>query len=335
MVGSAVMPALWAHLLGAYDEDSLATLERALDPAVRISHGPELPAQPAFDLLVAGRPSTEALASSPRLRTLLIPYAGLPERTRTLLRERPQIAVHNLHHNAGAAAELAAALLLCAAKFLVPLDRALRAGDWSPRYRPNPSLLLGGKRAVVLGYGAIGRRVAAFCCGLDMEVAAIRRRPAPAPATSSVSVHGPEALSDLLTDATAVVVALPLTEKTRGLLGETALACLPRESVVVNVGRGAVIDETALFTRLQDGRIRAAGLDVWYCYPKSEAQRTCTRPGTLPFEELENVVLSPHRGGALGMAEAERARMRALATSLNAAARGEEIPHRVDVAEGY
>jgi phosphoglycerate dehydrogenase-like enzyme len=330
------MSRLWSHLLGNYDNpENLAAFTEALDPEIRITRGREIPPDAEFEILVAGRPSAEDLAASPKLHTLLIPYAGVPIETRELLLANLQIAVHNLHHNAAAAAELALALLLAASKFLVPMDRALRAGDWSPRYEPNPGLLLGGKRAVVLGYGEIGRRIARFCRGLGMDVAAIRRRPELSPPDGETPTHAPEALPDLLGNATALLAALPLTEKTRGLVGGAALERLPTESVLVNVGRAEVFDEAELFARLRDGRLRAAGLDVWYRYPQSVAERSSTPPGNFPFGELDNLVLSPHRGGALGLAESERMRMQALAASLNAAARALPLPHPVDIAEGY
>ena len=81
--------------------------------------------------------------------------------------------------------------------------------------------------------------------------------------------------------------------------------------------------------------IGAAGIDVWYQYPPDEPSRRATHPSVLPFHELGNVVLSPHRGGAYRQPELERLRIKHLARSINAAARGEPIPHRVDVIAGY
>jgi len=334
---------LRAHLVAEPEAELAERLERRLDARIAITYGTEPPPQANYDVLISGRPSEALLAASPRLTALLIPYAGLPAKTRELLRRWPQIAVHNLHHNAGPAAELAVALMLAAAKFLVPLDRALRRHDWSPRYAPNPSLLLAGKTALVLGYGAIGHRVARACAGLGMEVIALRRHPRRSPAVArpepeaspQVHVIGPKQLADSLPRATALIVCLPLTEATEGLVGARELALVRGEAVLVNVGRGPVVAEEALYERLRTGALRAAGLDVWYNYPADPESRTQTPPSRFPFDELENVVLSPHRGGALGMQESERMRMDALAESLNAAVAGRKMPHRVDVEAGY
>ena len=310
-------------------------LRERLDPRVLLRTGPALPEPADFEVLVCGRPSEAQLDASPRLRLLVIPWAGLPEGTRPLLLRRPAIAVCNLHHNAAATAETAAALLLAAAKFLVPMDRALRAGDWSPRYEASPSVILDGARALLLGYGEVGRRVARICRGLGMEVRAVRRRPGAAGGVQADPAYPPEALHGLLPSADALLVTLPLTERTRGMIGEREIALLPPRAVLVNVGRAAVVDERALYEALRDGRLRAAGLDVWYRYPAAAAERTATLPSAFPFHQLGNVVMSPHRGGHPGTEGVERLRMDALAAALNAAAACEPVPHPVDVAEGY
>ena len=269
-------------------------------------------------ILVRGVVGPEDLAAS--TRAVIIPYAGVPKRTRETLADRPDIALHNLHHNAAPTAETAVALLLAAARRIVPIDRAMRELDWRPRYdEGSRDPLLSGKRALVLGFGEIGRRVAVACEALGMEVTAIRRGES-------------GSLPDLLPRAHAVVVCLPLTPETEGILGAEQLARLPDQAVVVNVGRGPIIDEQALYEELRAGRLRA-GLDVWYQYPTDESSRAATQPSRFPYHELENVVLSPHRAGHC--AETEQLRATHLAAMLNAAARGEEMPFRVDPERGY
>ena len=93
------------------------------------------------------------------------------------------------------------------------------------------------------------------------------------------------------------------------------------------------MDEGALYRALKDGIICAAGLDVWYNYPAEEDARTKTPPSSYPFQELDNVVMSPHRAGH--SRETDRLRMEHLAELLNTAARGEDIPNKVDLDAGY
>jgi phosphoglycerate dehydrogenase-like enzyme len=324
---------LSVHLLHPPEPDPLAHLRAQLDPEVHLTLGPELPAPAEYHVLVAGRPRREHLTASPNLHTLVIPWAGIPEGTQELMLDFPQVAVHNLHHNAAAAAEMAVALMLAAAKFIVPVDRVFRAHDWRPRYRPNPAVLLEGKAALILGYGAIGRRVARACRGLGMRVLATRRHVAVPPRDGPDEIHPPHALHRLLPRADVLVVCLPHTPETDGLIGQEELALLPPGAVLVNVGRGPIVDEAALYRALRDTTLYAAGLDVWYNYPADEASRSHTPPSAYPFHELDNVVMSPHRAG--GSRETEVQRMAHLAVLLNAAARGEPVPNRVDVQAGY
>lgn len=322
------------HLLRPLPDEAQARLRAALDPEIRLTIGEALPVPPAFDVLVTGVPTREQLAASPRLRALVIPWAGLPDRTRALLREFPGVAAYNLHHNAAPTAEMAMSLLLAAAKRLVPVDQRLRAGDWSDRYRPMPALLLSGKTALILGYGAIGQRVALACRGLGMRVLAVRRS-STADADGIATVYPPDDLPGLLPQAYALVVCLPLTGETEGLIGPTELALLPPGAVLVNVGRGPVVDQRALYEALRDGRLGGAGLDVWYNYPTDEESRADTPPADYPFGDLENVVMSPHRGGMGGQPDTEDLRADALAALLNALTRGEEPETRVELGRGY
>lgn len=324
---------LCVHLLRRLDPAPLAHLRAALDAQVQITHGPDLPAAADYHILVAGRPQREHLTASLNLRALIIPWAGLADSTRELMREFPAVAVHNLHHNAVPVAEMVITLMLAAAKFIVPMDRSLRRHDWTPRYRPNPSVLLEGKTALVLGYGAIGQRVAHLCRGLGMTVIATRRNVATLLPHSPDDVYPSEALHRLLPRADVLLICLPHTPETTALIGERELALLPSGAILVNIGRGPIVDEAALYCALRDGTLHAAGLDVWYHYPADEAARSHTPPSVYPFHELDNVVMSPHRAG--GSDETEMRRMTHLAALLNAAARGEAMPNRVDLEAGY
>ena len=323
---------LSVHLLRPPPPDALAHLQAKLHPEVEITHGADIPAPGDCRILVAGRPSREQLRACAELVALIIPWAGLPEVTRDLMRDFPQVAVHNLHHNAIAVAELALALLLAAAKVIIPADRALRAHDWRLRYRREPSLLLSGKTALVLGYGAVGRQVARLCRGLGMKVIATRQNSGMGK-DSFAEIHPPAALRSLLPRADLLFVCLPHTPETDKLIGAEELAALPPRAILVNVGRGPIVDEAALFHALEDGTLFAAGLDVWYNYPSDEAARASTPPSAYPFHELANVVMSPHRAGHSD--ETEFLRMTHLADLLNAAAEGRPMPNRVDLAAGY
>lgn len=318
------------HIHHEPDEPARKVLFTALDNDVRVSWGAEPPAEADYAILVSGRPTPELLRASPSLSTLVIPFAGVPQGTLELLREYPEIVIHNLHHNAPATAELAVALLLAAAKSIVPVDARFRSHDWSDRGRHEQALQLAGRDALVVGYGAIGRRVARMCEAIGMSVRAVARSSHPDPGHR---LHTPDELADLLPGADALILCVPATSHTEGLIGNGEIALLPVDAIVVNIARGPVINEAALYEALKARRVFAAGLDVWWSYPKNREEWQDTPPSEFPFHELDNVVMSPHRGGHVK--STETLRMAALAELLNAAARGEEIPNKVDLAAGY
>ena len=327
-------------ILSPTEPFDLLALRAHLAPDIQVTAGLALPDPANFDILVAGRPTLAQLQASPNLRLLVIPFAGLPDATRALLTDPANglghVAVHNLHHNTVPTAEMALALLLAAARLLVPNDQALRRGDWTLRHDPPPVTILHGKTVLIVGYGAIGQHVGRVCQALGMNVLAVRRQTvAPASAAPEAAVYGVAALPSLLPQADVLVVTLPLTEETRGLVGADELALLPAGALLVNVGRGPVVDEAALYQALHSRHLAAAGLDVWYRYPESEAERAHTLPSAYPFHELDNVVLSPHNGGGLGSPYTERERVLHLARLINAVQSGEPAPNRVDLALGY
>lgn len=106
---------------------------------------------------------------------------------------------------------------------------------------------------------------------------------------------GLDALGQVMGAADFVVVSLPLTDQTRSIVDARALAAMRPDAVIVNVGRGPVIDEAALFDALDARRIGGAIIDTWYIYPTSE--KPIVLPGARPFQDLPNVVMTPHMSG--------------------------------------
>lgn len=316
-----------AHIGYTPDDAMLAHLRGQLAPGLRLTVGDDVPQD--THALVAGRPTRDQLAASPSLRLLLIPFAGLPAVTRGRLADFPHLAVHNLHHNAAATAELAVGLLLACARGIIPAHNTFRRGDWTTRYTGG-TVVLDGKTALVLGYGEIGRRIGAVCRAFGMRVLGVRRS-----LPDEADVFALAALPELLPRADVVFITLPGTPETEGVIGAAELDALPDGAILINTGRAVNVDEAALYDALKRGKLHSAAMDVWYTYPDDEAARAQTYPAAYPFWELDNVVMSPHRGGAFGNPEIERARMAGVAAALNAAARGAPVPHPVDIARGY
>lgn len=326
--------ALNVHIPYPYEAEIIASLNNQLLPGINVTVGDNLKHDPDYHVLVSGRLERQHLTASPNLHTVIIPWVGISTDTRDLLAEFPQIALHNLHHNAIPVAEAAMALLLSASKVVIPYDQKLREHDWRMRYtRPGPSLLLYGKTILILGYGAIGRRIAAACHGLGMRVVAVKRIVEQPSDEAAHEIHPMEKLHQLLPQANVLMICLPLTPETESLIGQQELDLLPARSVLVNVGRGRIVDQGALYAALLDGHLHSAGLDTWYNYPQEKEDRAHTPPADYPFHELDNVVMSPHRAG--DTLETDRLRMTRLSLLLNKIRQGEPVPNRVDLQLGY
>src|SRR4051794_2356511 len=195
-----------------------------------------------------------------------------------------------------AIAEYVMAALLARKVPLTQADRDLREGRWT-YWAGAPDRLHGeiaGSTIGLLGYGHIGKAIAQRAKAFEMNVVVANR----SPVAASPLVDRSFALDDLaafFAAADAYVVSLPLLPETTGIVGRDALAAMRPQAVIVNVGRGPTIDETALFEALRDRRIGGAIIDTWYKYPTADAP--VGPPATLPFENLPNVLMTPHMSG--------------------------------------
>ena len=156
-----------------------------------------------------------------------------------------------------------------------------------------------------------------------MRVLGVKRR-TDEPVAHVEAVHPPEAIDDLAGQADAIVITLPLTNETRGLISRQTIARMREGAIVVNVGRGAVIDEDALIDALVSGKLAGAALDVFTDEPL---------PETSPLWGLENVIISPHTA-ALSWHENERI-IELFADNLGRYLRGDELRSRVQTAVFY
>jgi phosphoglycerate dehydrogenase-like enzyme len=149
-----------------------------------------------------------------------------------------------------------------------------------------------------------------------MRVKAIRASATTVTTDGVAEIHPAAHLRRLLGRSRVVVLAVPATPTTEGLLGAAEIRTLPQPAVVVNVARASVVDERALFERLQAGDL-AAGLDVWWTEATGDGPTTGIAASRYPFHTLPNVVLSPHRGGAFSLPEVRRARLAHLDRALS------------------
>lgn len=144
-----------------------------------------------------------------------------------------------------------------------------------------------GKTMLIVGYGRIGQRVARLAKAFDMRVIGVRRNPAGEAGTAD-AVHSIQDLHALLPEADVVVLTCPLTPETTRLIDATAFAAMKPSAVLINVARGAVVDEPALIEALETKRIAAAGIDVTVEEPL---------PAASPLWRFQNALITPHTAG--------------------------------------
>ena len=316
------------HLYYKFGEEFDKTFKSLVPDTITVTSGEDLSDVGEFEILVGAFQDDKFLKHSQKLHTLIIPWAGVPKMTAEILLESyPHIAVHNLHHNAQATAEMAITLMLSAMKRIPIIDADFRKSDWSRRYKTQPIQLAHGKQAVVVGFGAIGKKIANMCKAFGIDVSIIKRSP-----DDDVNFYTPDSLIQVLPKADCMFLAVPSTPDTRGMLTSKELALLPDDAVIVNIARADLIDENALYNELKSGRLRA-GLDVWYNYPKEEEEYKSTDPSQFPFGELENVVMTPHIAG--DSIDNEILRAEALAKLINQAYKNEPMDNKVYLLLGY
>ncbi|MHA2291561.1 MAG: 2-hydroxyacid dehydrogenase [Candidatus Hodarchaeales archaeon] len=250
---------------------------------------------PEIDVLLAYKISKSFLDKAKKLKHIQVPWTGSEHLDFRLLKEYPDITVSNSHSNSLAIAEHSIALMFAAAKRITYFDSGMRRGDWSPRYNDEKGQWLSEKTLGIIGYGAIGKKVATILkSGFQMKILAIKRHPEQEEADKECDfLGGPEDLAYVLKESDFILISLPLTKETKGLIGETEFLQIRKSAIIVNISRGAIIDEKALFESLKESRIAGAGLDVWYNYPKDRKNPKNVFQN-YSFEELNNIVMTPH-----------------------------------------
>ena len=248
-----------------------------LPPETRIAAGadPEAfrQAAPEADVMLVGAVPRELVqavfAMAPRLQWVHVMWAGLDTLLFPELVESPVLLTNGRGVFARSLAEFAIAGMLWFAKDLRRMRRQQREQKWEKFVVEE----LHGQRLGIIGHGSIGRAVAALATAFGMKVIGVGR------ASPREEFHEVIETSDF------ILVSAPLTPETRGLIGEAEFRRMKPHAVLINVGRGPVVDEAALIAALRNGRIRGAVLDVFDEEPL---------PAGHPFWTMDNVLLSPH-----------------------------------------
>lgn len=206
------------------------------------------------------------------------------------------VAVCNVFGHEVAITEYVFMTLLALNRDLLNMDARFRRADWSDRKTRTPGHEIRGRTLAVLGLGHIGREVARIANAFGMRVIGATRTPSAERAAQLglAGIAGLDRIGEVMSEADFVVVALPLESGTARIIGEAELRAMQPTAYLINVARGEVIDEAALYAALEERAIAGAALDVWYRYPDGLEP---VRPADHPFHELDNVIVTPHIAG--------------------------------------
>lgn len=223
-----------------------------------------------------------------RPRLLHLPGAGDDAIDKSCL--PPGCIICNVFEHETSLAEYVLAAMLEHAIGYSRLRRQFQADRWQQTFASRSTHAeLHGKTLGLIGYGHIGRAVAARARPFGMKIHAISNS---GKAAGSDWHATPDQLNKLLTAADYVVIACPLTPATRGMIGQGQLALMKKSAVLINISRAQIIEEKPLYDALCAGRLAGATLDVWYAYPSPENPRA--QPAQYPFWELSNVHCTAH-----------------------------------------
>lgn len=241
-------------------------------------------------VLISGRLKKEQLERFPELMCVVVPYTGLNGLDVDALRLR-KIKIINTNAHAHFVAERAMALLLALQGKLVTFHNGLVNQQW---HRSSGEEQLSwksiyNKKVAVYGYGTIGSEVGKLLKPWHVSIGVLSYK-----GREHEEAENFDGLKQLCEWCDILIVTIPLTELTVGSINDALLKNM-HGKYIVNVGRGSIIEEKAIYDRLKDGTLGGFASDVWYLYPTKE-QPDCW-PSKYPVHALENVVMTPHNAG--------------------------------------
>ncbi|MHA2386997.1 MAG: 2-hydroxyacid dehydrogenase [Candidatus Thorarchaeota archaeon] len=248
------------------------------------------------DVVASVRVPSDFIYNAKNLKMIQTLGAGIDKIDRQAVLRRGDIIVCNNPVNAPEVAEYATMLLLSAAKHIITSDKTLRKGDWTYGWgSPNPNVEIRNKICLIIGLGNIGSEIAKRLKGFDLTLKAVSRTGTSSNLHLVDNIASLEKMKTFVQEADFIILSLPLTDMSREMINEEVISWMKSTAILVNISRGEIVDEGALFQALKEKRIQAAGLDVWWNYPQWGEPEMKMPSLNHPYHELDNVVMSPHR----------------------------------------
>lgn len=247
--------------------------------------------QGAEVLVISNHPiAASTLQSCPTLKLISVAFTGVDHVPLDYCREHSITVCNAAGYSTTAVAELTLALAVSLLRNIVPFDAVTRNGGTRSGFLGGE---LAGKTFGILGFGAIGQRVANLALAYGCKVIAHTRTPKPTPGVSFVE------LEELFSDSDILSLHLPATQQTVGLVNKSLISLMKPTAVIINTARGSIVDCMALSTALQQGKIAGAAIDVYEHEPPIEADH--------PLLKAPNTILLPHIAYATHEAIGKRA----------------------------
>ncbi|MBQ3182172.1 MAG: hypothetical protein IJB57_00750 [Clostridia bacterium] len=284
---------------------------------------------PDADMLLGPFVSEKLIAAAGKLKLIQIPWTGVDNFNFAAL-GASQVPVCNTHTNADSVAEICIAIVLDLVKKISYHDRKMREGNWNRTQKPLDlfSGSMADLSACVIGFGHIGQRVARLLSAFGTKVSAVDAK---AEGKDGITVYSPCEADKALADADIVILTLPLTPATRGMVNPEYIGKMKNGAILVNMSRAAICDEDAVYNALVSEQLAGYGADVWWS-PPARGESESYPSDRNRFWELDQVIMSPHRAGFI---KGSLPHLDGACDNIIRLIRGEELADRVDTKNCY
>ena len=253
---------------------------------------------PDFDVLVSTSLDISWKNEAKSLKAIFMPGAGWDKISPEAVPD--ECVVTNSYEHESAIAEYVLMSMIALDRDLINAHNTFAKNDWD--YWPQrfgPFKELSNRNVLVIGAGRIGKKVLELTSAFNMNNYAIEEFDIDSNTKLKLNlkmVEKPKNMSSLISIADFVVICVPYIKSTKGMIGEKELYAMKNDSFIINPARGPIIQEKHLYYALKSNRIAGACLDTWYKYPNSSSDNPT--PSEYPFNELQNVILTPHVCGS-------------------------------------
>lgn len=245
------------------------------------------------DVFVGFSITKKFISAANNLKLIQIPWTGINRFPKEELPDKFNFLISNSHSNSLAVAEHTVALTLASSKLLIARHISMTNGNWTVRSNDDYSRWIHGSTIGIIGYGAIGKKVGQiFKYGFNCKILGIKRTISSQSDEICDFIGDFTNLEQILGKSDYIILCLPLTKETNNLIDEKEFSLMKPNCTIINISRGEIINEKALYENLSKNKIAGAGIDTWYNYPKKD--NLYNNYQNYPFEKLDNIVMSPH-----------------------------------------